>query len=148
MNKQSLIKIFIINISILFVQSAVSQSNWMWSYPYPQGNDITSLFLKSGNVLTAYGECGTIISTSNFGANWTVTNKTCGISDNFASFYQLNTDVLFFGASSARIYKSTNGGANFNLYNTSTGGDVGVIQMLDLNTGYAYTQYELIKTTN
>ena len=49
---------------------ANAQSGWYWQNPLPQGYTLYGVFFTDANTGTAVGEYGTIIRTSNGGANW------------------------------------------------------------------------------
>jgi photosystem II stability/assembly factor-like uncharacterized protein len=125
-----------------------SQNNWKWTNPSPQGNDLYTLQLQSGNELIATGDCGTIIKTTDIGVNWNVSNKVSGIAESFKYYYQYDNNIIFIGSDVGKIFKSTNGGVNFSLCGITGYSTILKIKMIDLNTGYALDMTKLYKTTN
>jgi photosystem II stability/assembly factor-like uncharacterized protein len=148
MHKSNYIKSIFILISIFISHSSFSQSNWTWVSPSPQGNDLYTLHLFSGNELIAGGDCGTVIRTTNTGNNWSVINKISGTSETIRYYYKYDNNNVFLGTGGGKILKSTNGGINFAVSCNLNGSAIFKIQMLDLNTGYACDAYKFYKTTN
>ena len=142
------IKVTLVAIIFLGSTLAYSQSNWKWVNPSPQGNNMYSLQFKGGNELIATGDCGTIIRTTNYGNNWSVSNKVSGITESFKYYYQYDNNIVFIGSDVGKIYKSTNGGINFSLCGTPGYSTIISIQMFDINNGFAMDGQKLYKTTN
>ena len=63
---------------------------WYWQNPLPQGNSLNAVSFTDANNCTAVGNAGTILRTTNGGANWTAqsggtTNSLYGVSFTDAS---------------------------------------------------------------
>jgi len=143
-------KIVFTLVAIIFLSSSsiYSQGNWKWVNPSPQGNDIYTIDGTVSNGISMTGDCGTLVTTTNSGNNWTVTNKLNGISVKFLSYYQYDNNTIFIGTENGKILKSTNGGVNYFLCSQLSGSPVSMIQMIDLNKGFAIDFDKFYKTTN
>lgn len=53
-------------------QLSYSQSPWCWQNPWPQGNDLASVWAFSSDKFVASGGNGTLVTTNDAGISWTV----------------------------------------------------------------------------
>jgi photosystem II stability/assembly factor-like uncharacterized protein len=140
-------KIFVIA-AILISFNCYAQSDWMWSHPYPQGNALRDIFIKSPNTICAVGECGTLLSSSNFGTNWSVSHKLLFQKTDFYDFFKFSESIYYAGTSNGMFYKSTNGGLNWNYLYTFQNSYINDIKMVTENVGYVVTANAVMKTIN
>ncbi|MDP8285890.1 MAG: hypothetical protein RAP03_04405, partial [Candidatus Electryonea clarkiae] len=58
----------------LICSSGLSQteSDWQWQSPWPQGNDLHTVWVLDEDHIMAGGEFGTLIETHDGGENWDV----------------------------------------------------------------------------
>jgi photosystem II stability/assembly factor-like uncharacterized protein len=145
-------EILITLLLLFYSENSISQNGWVWKSPYPQGNSVKKIFLTTDNKVFAIGDGGTIMASTNNGANWSFFNKLCGVTGNFNSYYVLNNNEIFLGSTNGIIIKTNNGGTNwFVLYNFMTGEYSGYILSLDFRnslTGYTLMDNYLYKTVN
>jgi len=120
----------------------------MWSHPYPQGNALKGIFLKSTNTVCAVGECGTLISSTNYGTNWSVYNKLLEQKYDFYSFFRLTDDIFYACTGNGRLYKSTNSGMNWSFLASFSFSYINDIKMVNENVGYVVTNTNVMKTLN
>ncbi len=61
-------------ISLGVIPSSVSlaQSGWFWQSPLPQGNRLSAVSALDSDTITAVGDVGTILRTTDGGATWTL----------------------------------------------------------------------------
>src|SRR5216683_88598 len=52
--------------------SALAQSGWFWQNPLPQGNRLRAVGTPDPSTVVAAGDYGTILSTTDGGATWTL----------------------------------------------------------------------------
>src|SRR5260370_23745615 len=55
--------------------SAFAQPGWFWQNPLPQGNDLRAAATVDPSTVVAVGDLGTILNTTDGGANWTRHNS-------------------------------------------------------------------------
>ena len=144
------LKLFIIIFSLLTSYDSYSQTGWVWKGPYPQGNPIQKIFTMPSGKLFGIGGCGTIIESTNDGANWNFVNKVCGLSDNFVSHYYLDENIIFIGTERGKIIKTTDGGQNWNiLYMFGQNYNPFIpIDFPNAQTGYIVHDNKVMKSTN
>jgi photosystem II stability/assembly factor-like uncharacterized protein len=123
-----------------------SQQAWQWKSPLPQANNINKVYFSSANIV-GIGDYGTVITSSNSGSNWSVSNTINNDKGNWVCFFKLSAGLLYAGTDNGKIYKSTNTGESwFQL--TASLPSIKDVHFADANTGYALTQNTLHKTTN
>ena len=142
--------------SILFINNCDCQ--WVWQNPIPQGNDLRSSSFINDNTGWIVGSSGTMLKTTNGGANWNILQN--GSMETYVSvcFKDVNSGWLlsknntgYYGQ--AYIRHTTNGGLSW--FNQLVLGDsiqgADNIQFLNINTGYALVfsaRNYVFKTTN
>jgi len=135
----------------LFFTNCFSQSGWVWKSPYPQGNSINEIFTAPSGKLYGIGEYGTLITSTNGGANWNIVNKLLGLTESLYSHFVRDDNTIFIGASSGKLLKTTDAGLSWNVkYDFGQQwGQISEIDFHNINTGYiiAYDNY-VFKTTN
>ena len=146
--KNIIFKLLFIISAILVFNSAFlihnCQSQWVWQNPMPQGNGLNSSSFINDNTGWIVGISGTMLKTTNGGANWNILQN--GSMETYVSvcFKDVNNGWLLSKISpeasgKAFIRHTTNGGLSwFNqliLGDSIQGADN--IQFLNLNTGYA-----------
>ena len=104
MKKQKIVLILV----MLFVSGSLfAQSGWQWSYPFPQGNDLSQIkFLNSKLGFTVGGY--SISKTTNGGNNWILKVNDLNYYRTLAIIDSNNIVVAGDG-----VFKSTNGGENW-----------------------------------
>ena len=139
--------IFTFTLLIIFskcnIYSQVFNSDWQWSHPFPQGNDIRFLKMVTASNWVAVGYTGTMMRTTNAGANWMVYT-------NYFGFYQsfLGQGKNIYGAdmlgnngvaagTQGYIARTTNAGVTWD----SVGSSAGTIALWNASFGDANTVY-------
>ena len=84
---------------------------WFWQNPLPQGNDLTAVYIIDANTRTAVGLNGTIIRTTDGGANWTM--QTSGTPNDFYGICFSNANTGTIVGAGGTILNTTNGGVSF-----------------------------------
>jgi photosystem II stability/assembly factor-like uncharacterized protein len=142
-----------ITISILFASmniGAFAQSGWFWQNPMPQGNHLTDVFLIDNNTGWAVGYSGTILKTTNGGANWLL--QTSGTSNWLGSVHFTDTNTGWAVGNSGTILKTTNGGTVWTQQASVTISWLNSVYFTDSNTGWTvggdYPTGIILKTTN
>ncbi|MDQ3019715.1 MAG: YCF48-related protein, partial [Bacteroidota bacterium] len=96
-------------IIILNINSAYSQSTWFWQQPLPTGNFLYSVDFINANTGYAVGTIGTIMKTTNGGANWELHNINVTQYLSSVSVIDENTALTC----NNNIYRTSNGGINW-----------------------------------
>ncbi|RPI16580.1 MAG: T9SS C-terminal target domain-containing protein [Ignavibacteriae bacterium] len=113
--------IFPISFLLYCCVTIYSQSGWFWQNPLPQGNSLYSVKLVDQNTGFAGGKCGTILKTTNRGANWKIMSTDSSYI--CTSFYFQNNNTGWVTCSKdmtntiyylgAKIMKTNNSGNNW-----------------------------------
>src|SRR5215469_5663383 len=90
---------------------SLAQSGWFWQNPLPQGNPLHAVSVLDSGTVTAVGDFGTILRTTDGGASWAAqtsgtTNVLLGL-----SFVDVNTGWAVGEAGT--ILQTTDGGASW-----------------------------------
>jgi len=102
-------------------------NDWQWSHPQPQGNDIRFIKMINSSNWVAVGYTGTLMRTTNAGANWMVYSNYFGTYTAFlgqgkniygADFYG-NTGIA--AGTQGWIARTTNGGVSWDSIGSSAG---------------------------
>lgn len=119
-------------------------SDWQWSHPTPQGNDIRYIKMLTPNNWVAVGYTGTLMRTTNAGNNWIVNSNYFGIYPAFLGQGKNIYDAHFGDANNGVacgtqgwIARTTNGGVNWD----SIGSPAGAIALWEVSFGDANTVY-------
>ena len=133
MNKKiSFLLLFLI--SILFFNSSILFSQWVWQNPYPQSNHLFGVYFPNANTGVMTGYVGTVLRTTNGGTNWIISyigatqknlNKMC--------FVDANTGYAV--GSSGSIFKTTNGGVNWTSQTNGATDALMGVHFINANTG-------------
>ena len=106
-------------------------------------NQLYSVYFTSVDTGFAVGISGTILKTTNAGANWTAQTSGTVASLNSVYFTDVNTGYIVGGA----ILKTTDGGSNWNILSSTLSGYS--VYFTDANTGYAVGGgLNILKTSN
>lgn len=131
---------------IVFILNVFSQtvnSDWQWSHPKPQGNDIRFIKRISTTDWVAVGYTGTLMRSTNSGLNWMVYSNYFGTYTSFlgqgkniygADFFS-NTGVA--AGTQGWIARTTNGGVSWD----SVGSTAGTTALWNASFGDANTVY-------
>ena len=128
------------NIVYATSKSAIYKSTnggFNWGIIRNSSNDINnSHFLNASTGFVISGPYTTnnyVSYTTNGGNSWT--NKLTGLSY-VLNFYFLNTNTGWLIGTPGRVFKTTNGGSNYNIYLTGNTGEHKAIFFIDENTGW------------
>src|SRR5690349_9326587 len=136
-------------LAAVFSAVTVSQPVWVNQNPRPQCNTLNDVKFTGTNTLYIAGNYGTIMKSTNAGANWV--SQVSGTTENLEAvfFVNANTGFIAGGAGNSLVLKTTNGGTNWGL--TDLGGSFGLqdVYFADANTGYLSGIFGTVyKTTN
>ncbi len=131
-----------------FISGAYSQSGWYWKAPYPQANPINKIFTVSSGKFFSAGNYGTLLTSTNSGANWVVANKLCGIQDAFRAYFIYDNNTIYLGTEGGDILKTTNGGGNWNFLTKPFSGNIISIDFRNMLTGYVCSSQKVYRTTD
>ena len=129
-------KKIIIFFLIIFLIANVSnsQTGWYWQNPFPQGNNLKSVFFVNQYTGWSAGEKGTIIKTTNGGENWMSRNIPYWLLD--STVYSISfVDTLNGFACCGNVIKTTNGGNNWNIVNVNDNYVFNKIYFINNSTG-------------
>lgn len=154
-------KRFILFVSVILLLSSHDvypqvNNDWQWYQPKPQGNDIRFLKMISPSNWVAVGYTGTMMRTTNAGANWLVYTNYFGYYTAFlgqgkniyGADFNGNTGVAV--GTQGWIARTTNGGVSWD----SIGSSAGTIALWNASFGDANTVYAggnsgiVLKSTN
>ncbi len=127
--------------------SSFAQSGWYLQNPLPQGNTLWAVAALDSSIVLAAGEYGTILSTTDGGASWTLqssgtTNHLRGV-----SFVDANTGWAVGGGGT--ILSTTDGGATWTPQSSGTTVALHGVSFVNANTGWAVgEQGTILKTDN
>lgn len=96
--------------AVIFSASAFSQlnDNWKWLNPSPQGNTLNAVDFVDNNTGYSAGVYGTILKTTDGGAEWIQLNS--GIDKNFMSMSFVNANTGYVGGARQLLRKTTDAG--------------------------------------
>ncbi len=148
-------KIFSISIGFYFFIEVLSfaqtntQYGWQWLNPLPTLNSITRIKYADQNTGYAVGNYSTVIKTTDGGNSWLFLETWNLVSrDTFNILQLFNKDTLIAGSSSSGfIYKSTNGGVNWTLFNTGMNCTLEDIYFRNALTGYVIGDHSNLSRT-
>lgn len=131
---------------ILFITS-VSNAQWNLLDPSPQNNTLYSVYFADNVNGWAVGQSGTIIKTSDSGANWI--SQTSGVTSNLNSAHFVNSNTGWIAGVFGRILQTSNSGINWNLYQHHRYLSLHSVFFTSENTGWVTCEGGiLLKTTN
>ena len=91
-------------------KSFISNSNWFWQNPFPQGNVLSDVFVFNQDTAIAVGGAGAIVKTIDGGLNWQSVNLSVGHGTNLYSVYFVDLKTGWAVGDSGAIFKSIDGG--------------------------------------
>jgi len=128
------------------------QAQWVWKSPYPQGNNIHQIFTENNNTLFGTGDYGTIISSTNSGTDWNVSNKIFNITNSLSNYIKIDEQIFLLVSDNGVILKSTNAGINwitFSEISVLNNQTVSGVNFPSEDTGYVITTNgKVVKTIN
>ncbi len=148
--KKTILHLVISVIIISITQTRVNSqpnSNWFWQQPLPTGNLLYAI--KFANAQTGYaaGVLGTIMKTTNGGANWFLQNS--NDVDILADIECLTPDRVFIVGRQGTILYTSNGGTNWIQQTSNVGNYLRSVSFPTQNTGYTVGNGgTILKTTN
>ena len=123
-------------IFLFSINSLNTFSQWEIVTPYPQLNDLNTVFFSDINNGWAAGSSGTILHTNNAGTNWAIQNSTT--TETLYSIDFINSNTGWCVGSLGQVLKTVNGGNDWNLIDTLPMGDfVYGVDFFDQNNGWA-----------
>jgi len=137
---------------ILFLSTvSLAQDGWFFQNPYPQGNTLYDVFIFDENTAIAVGNEGTIIKTTDDGANWRF--QLSGNARNLQSVHFINNQVGWtVGKDGSEgipsIFKTTDGGATWFAQFYEPVDSWTSVFFIDENNGWAVGNTTIIKTTD
>lgn len=136
-------------VAIIFSASTYSQlnDNWKWLNPSPQGNTLNAVDFVDNVTGFAAGAYGTLLKTTNGGADWIQINS--GTDKNLMSICFLNSGTGYIGGPRQLLKKTTNGGVTWQNLQLPVQGQwdtayyVMDINFVTQNTGYVVGFFQL-----
>lgn len=136
----------IIFCSLLFSET-YSQTPWNWLKPLPTGNLLESIHFINQNTGYAAGVLGTVMNTTNAGANWTLQKS--NVPNDLYQIFFIDKNTGLAAGKSGIILRTINGGKNWETTNSSNRSDLHDIFFVNKNTGYAAgLSGTILKTSN
>ncbi len=136
--------IFTLIIFSVFAGKSFSQSYWVWQNPLPQGNTINDIKFVNPNTGYAVGDGGTIIKTTNGGADWFFCSSEKYGKRNKISL--AGNNIVYISDYNS-IWKSTNEGLNWTIIPLTFYPDP--VFFIDASTGFAGCSIgKILKTTD
>jgi photosystem II stability/assembly factor-like uncharacterized protein len=126
------------------VSLSLAQNNWYWQNPQPQGIKLNEGKFLNPNTGFAVGDKGTIIKTTDGGADWAVIYSDTSLK--LTSLCVNSLHGIFIGGREGLILKSTNLGLNWTSMNLDMY-QVNDLDFVNKDTGYAVGS-KIYKTTN
>jgi hypothetical protein len=95
--------------AVLFLLPGIARAGWFWQNPLPQGNPLQSVFFVDNNTGYTVGSAGTILKTTNGGANWA--SQSSGTTNTlFSVHFPLDAQTGYAVGEFGTILKTTDGG--------------------------------------
>jgi photosystem II stability/assembly factor-like uncharacterized protein len=146
---KKIIYIFFLLINSCLFSQSITQLGWEWLNPKPTHASLKEIKFIDLNTGYCIGGNGTILKTTNSGANWKfleIWNQP-GFFD-YSLMHVFNKDTLIVIGNSPNIYKSTNGGSNWASVNTGSTEIIHGLYFRNSLTGYITgSNGILLKTT-
>ncbi|HEX2788130.1 MAG TPA: YCF48-related protein [Ignavibacteria bacterium] len=137
--------LFVILISLIFINESSAQSGWTWLNPKPQGNDINDVECIDSKVYCV-GKKGVYTFSTNSGVDW-ITNY-LDVNSDLTSVEFLNSQTGFITSNISKIYRTINGGYNWISMNIGESMIYKDIKFFDSNLGILIGEKEIYKTIN
>jgi len=141
------LKLSFLIVALLLVTN-ISNSQWFWQNPLPQGNDIRAIhFVKQSSVGYMATVAGTFLKTTDYGLNWKQLNTSVSVP--LYSIFFVNESTGFAGGDYGAFYKTINGGNHWYTIDSTVHHSIRSIFFTSANTGYYSSRIgKLRKTTN
>ena len=100
------------NLSLLFIlililfSISLTEQNWFWQNPLPQGNDLKDVWVLDQNTIFAVGDRGTLLRSTNTGIDWDVTLKLAGIYEDIIDIHFIDDQKGWLLATNIQDYYS------------------------------------------
>ncbi|NUN11001.1 MAG: hypothetical protein HUU54_17630, partial [Ignavibacteriaceae bacterium] len=131
---------------LLFLSVAgFPQTAWEVINPLPQEKTINAVQIIKDSLVYAAGENGAFLHSNDYGITWQ--RKPQGVEKTFLSIYFADEMTGWLGAGGGEMYRTTDGGYNFNVVQTFPGRDIIKIK-LNGNSGYACSREGELYRTN
>jgi len=140
--------LYILFAAILTTTSINSQ--WTWLNSSPQGNNLTDVVRLDNGYLLSSGRCGTILLSTNSGANWNATHRIHDTTTSIVSICRVNDNLIFAASFDSRILRSTNLGMNWESISRINPSLTNLVEInfIDQDNGFVLFNYTTYKTTN
>ena len=107
-------KIILTTIIFLIALSDLTNAQWFWQNPLPQGNTLRDVHVFDDNNAIAVGDAGTIIRTTDGGTSWIIQYNEL----NITTFHFINNNtgwaIGYDYANNRVILRTDDGGQNWN----------------------------------
>lgn len=134
-------------LTFLFSSFVNSQPYGWYSQTSGTTNNLNNVKFFNTNIGTCVGQSGTILKTTNGGANWVP--QTSGTTNHLFGVHFINTSTGWAIGDIGTILKTTNGGTNWVTQTSNTLYQLRSITFLNNSTGYIVGWYgTILKTTN
>jgi photosystem II stability/assembly factor-like uncharacterized protein len=138
---------YLIIMSLLFQQSALTQEGWFWQNPMPQGNHLNSIKFISDEIGWAVGDYGTIIRTMDGGATWI--QQFSGTTENLKDVYFITSSTGIIVGTYGLILRTSDGGTTWTSKSLpSITNNLWGIAFIDVNNGLISGSQILLATTD
>ena len=133
---------------LLLLTFSLTQAQWSWQNPLPQGNDLTSVNFIDANIGWAVGDLGAIIRTTDGGTNWI--SQSIGTYNRLLSVYFVDANNGTAVGTSGTILRTTNGGYTWVTQVSGTNENLTSVSFSDINNGIAigFHYGTILKTTD
>jgi photosystem II stability/assembly factor-like uncharacterized protein len=95
--------------------STQSYSQWTWLNPTPQGNYLNHLVKLPDGKLIAVGRYGTIKTSVDNGATWSIKVNVNNVSSEILSLFALNSQIVFAGTFNGILLESSDSGESWHV---------------------------------
>ena len=133
-----------------------AKDTWTWKNPIPQGNDLKDIHIFDANNAIVVGMAGTIMKTTDGGANWNIQYRVDSSYNDLNSVFFIDNNTGWAVGGGLGVYqggdvilKTTDGGTNWTVQSQGNFLDLYDVYFFDADTGWACGQSgTLIKTIN
>ncbi len=122
---------------LLVAMTAISQEYWHWQNPIPQGNQLHDLWVFDSQHILAVGEVGTVIKTTDGGANWSVTHYNGGMTNDLYTVFFIDQNTGWAAGNQGKILHTTNGGNSWSVHNIFDSLEIKGLFFQNNQTGWA-----------
>jgi len=132
---------------IILYFSTIYSQGWFWQNPLPTGNFLYSVSTIDTNTVTAVGDAGTIIRTTNGGDNWEF--QISGTTDNLRAVSFIDSKTGATVGTLGTILRTTDYGDTWISQSSGTNNDLFGISFTDANNGVVVgDEGTILRTTN